>query len=46
VQNKEINSQIDNLLLCLANIFKLEEENASESSLELKEALVIVDSQI
>lgn len=45
VQKKEINYQIDNLLLCLADIFKLEEENASESSQELKEALVIVDSQ-
>jgi len=45
VQKKEMNSQVDNLLLCLADIFKIEEENASESSPELKEALVIVDSQ-
>ncbi|MCX5704094.1 MAG: hypothetical protein NT066_06370, partial [Candidatus Omnitrophica bacterium] len=45
LQKKEMDSQIDNLLLCLADIFKLEEENASESSPELREALVIVDSQ-
>lgn len=44
VQKKEINSQVDSLLLCLADIFRLEEENASESSPELREALVIVDS--
>ncbi len=45
IQKNEINYQIDNLLLCLAGIFKLEEINASESSSELKESLVIVDSQ-
>ncbi len=45
VQKKEMDSQVDNLLLCLADIFKLEEENASESSPELREALVIVDSR-
>ncbi|MFA5155888.1 MAG: hypothetical protein WC532_00635 [Candidatus Omnitrophota bacterium] len=44
-QKGEINSQVDNLLLCLTDIFKLEEENASESSPELREALVIVDMQ-
>jgi len=44
IQKKEINSQADSLLLCLADTFKLEEENASESSTELREALVIVDS--
>lgn len=46
MQKKEINSQVDNLLLCLVDILKLEEENASESVPELREALVIVDSQI
>jgi len=45
IQKKEMNSQVDSLLLCLADIFKLEEENTSESSPELREALVIVDSQ-
>lgn len=45
IQKKEMNSQADNLLLCLVDIFKLEEENTIESSPELREALVIVDSQ-
>jgi hypothetical protein len=45
VQKKEMNSQAESLLLCLVDIFKLEEENVSESSPELREALVIVDSQ-
>jgi len=45
MQKKEIGLQVDSLLICLADIFKLEEENASESSPELREALVIVDSQ-
>ena len=45
MQKKEMSLQADNLLLCLVDIFKLEEENASESSPELREALVIVDSQ-
>jgi len=45
IQKREMNSYVDNLLLCLADIFKLEEENASESSFDLREALVIVDSQ-
>ncbi|MCX5668952.1 MAG: hypothetical protein NTX89_02365, partial [Candidatus Omnitrophica bacterium] len=45
IQKKEMNSQVDSLLFCLVDIFKLEEENASESSPELKEALVIVDSR-
>ncbi|MDD5130507.1 MAG: hypothetical protein PHS66_05610 [Candidatus Omnitrophica bacterium] len=45
VQKGQINSYADNLLLCLADILKLEEENASESSPALKEALVIVNSQ-
>jgi len=45
IQKKEMDTQVDNLLLGLADIFKLEEENACESSPELKEALVIVDSQ-
>ncbi len=44
VQKGQINSQIDNLLLCLVDTLKLEEENASESSAELREALVIIDS--
>jgi cellobiose phosphorylase len=45
IQKKEMDSQAKSLLLCLADVFKLEEENASESSPELREALVIVDSQ-
>ncbi|MFA5092823.1 MAG: hypothetical protein WC543_02620 [Candidatus Omnitrophota bacterium] len=45
IQKKELSSQSGDLLLCLGDIFKLEEENASESSPELKEALIIVDSQ-
>ncbi|MCX5713153.1 MAG: hypothetical protein NTY47_08905 [Candidatus Omnitrophica bacterium] len=44
VQKGKIDSQVDNLLLCLADICKLEEQNAYESSPELREALVIVDS--
>ncbi len=43
-QKGEINARIDSLLLCLIDVFKLEEENASESSAQLKEALAIVDS--
>jgi tetratricopeptide (TPR) repeat protein len=43
-QNGEISAYADNLLLCLADICKLQEENAFEASKELKEALVIVDS--
>jgi len=45
MQKGEINSHADGLLLCLVDILKMEEENASESSPQLKEALVIVDSQ-
>jgi len=45
MQKKELGPQVDSLLLCISDIFKLEEENASESSPELREALVIVDSQ-
>lgn len=43
-QKKEIGYRLDSLLLSLADIFKLEEENALESSPELREALVIVDA--
>jgi len=43
-QKQEISSRADNLLLCLIDICKLEEENAYETSPELREALVIVDS--
>ncbi|MFA5092822.1 MAG: radical SAM protein [Candidatus Omnitrophota bacterium] len=45
VQKGQINFYADNLLLCLVDILRLEEDNASESSAELKEALIIVDSQ-
>jgi len=45
LQKGQMNIQADSLLLCLADIFKLEEENALDSSPELREALVIVDSQ-
>ncbi|MFA5096668.1 MAG: hypothetical protein WC478_04950, partial [Candidatus Omnitrophota bacterium] len=44
VQKKEISAQADNLLLCLIDIYKLEEENGYESEPELREALVIVDT--
>lgn len=44
-QKGEINSRAEDLLLCVQDILKLEEENASVSSAALKEALVIVDSQ-
>lgn len=44
MQKGEINSYSNSLLSCIANILKLEEENSSESSPELREALVIVDS--
>jgi transketolase len=43
-QKKELSSRADDLLLCLARVFKLEEENAKASDPELKESLVIVDS--
>ncbi len=42
-QKGQINYYADNILLCLADICKLEEENAFETSPELREALVIVD---
>ncbi|MFA5093299.1 MAG: hypothetical protein WC543_05095 [Candidatus Omnitrophota bacterium] len=44
-QKKEMSYHLDSLLLCLGDIFKLEEQNALESSAELKEALVIVNAQ-
>ncbi|MDO8662035.1 MAG: response regulator [Candidatus Omnitrophota bacterium] len=44
VQKKEITARADNLLLCLIDICKLEEENAYDTEPEMKEALVIVDS--
>jgi hypothetical protein len=43
-QKGQISAYADNLLLCLADICKLQEQNAFETSKELKEALVIVDS--
>ncbi|MFH0935953.1 MAG: hypothetical protein V1828_03775 [Candidatus Omnitrophota bacterium] len=45
VQKGEITVRADNLLLCLIDICKLQEESACESSPEFREALVIVDSQ-
>lgn len=44
MQKGEINYRVDNLLLCLIDICKLQEENVTESSPELREALAIVDS--
>lgn len=44
VQKGEIDARVDNLLLCLMDVCKLEEGNASESSSALKEALVIVNT--
>jgi phosphomannomutase/glucose-6-phosphate isomerase len=43
-QKKEIGYRLDSLLLCLTDTFKLEEENALESSPELREALVVVEA--
>jgi hypothetical protein len=43
-QKKEMGARADNLLLCLIDICKLEEENAYETEPELREALVIVDA--
>jgi len=43
-QKGEIGYYADNLLLCLVDICKLEEQNAFETSPELREALAIVDS--
>jgi hypothetical protein len=43
-QKGQISAQADDLLLALADICKLEEENARESSPALREALVIVDA--
>lgn len=45
MQKKVMSSRVDNLLLCLVDIFKLEEENTIESSPELREVLAIIDSQ-
>ncbi len=42
-QKNEIDIRTDELLVCLADIFKLEEESLTESSPELKESLVILD---
>jgi glucose-6-phosphate isomerase len=44
VQKGKISAHSYDLLLCLASIFKLEEENAIESSPELRETLVIVEA--
>ncbi|MFH0763346.1 MAG: hypothetical protein V1925_05625, partial [Candidatus Omnitrophota bacterium] len=45
MQKGKMSEHQDSLLLCLLDICKLEEENAVESSPELREALVIVSSQ-
>ncbi|MFA5093389.1 MAG: hypothetical protein WC543_05580, partial [Candidatus Omnitrophota bacterium] len=45
VQKGQLRTEANGLLLCLVDVLKLQEDNASESSTELKEALVIVDSQ-
>ncbi len=43
-QKKEINSYAEEIIICLADIFKLEEESLTRSSPEIKESLVILDS--
>ena len=43
-QKKEIISRADEMIICLTDIFRLEEESLTESSPELKEAIVILDS--
>ena len=43
-QKGEIRYYADNLLLCLVDICKLQEQNAFETSPEFREALAIVDS--
>lgn len=42
-QKGEIKAYADTVLLCVADILKLEEDNVIESSPELREALVMVD---
>jgi len=44
VQKRQMNKRISEILACLADICKLQEEMVCESSPELREALVIVDS--
>jgi hypothetical protein len=43
-EKKEINSRADEIMICLADIFRLEEETLTKSSPEIKESLVIIDS--
>ncbi|MFA6217518.1 MAG: hypothetical protein WDL87_07735 [Candidatus Omnitrophota bacterium] len=43
-QKGELNKRMNDLLLCLVDICRLEEENVSESAPELREALVILDT--
>ena len=43
-QKGEMGSYADNLLLCLVDICKLQEQNAFETSPEFREALAIVDA--
>lgn len=42
-QKGQISAYADDLLACIGDILKLEEETAKESSVELKEALVLAD---
>jgi len=44
VQAKGIGSRQDDMILCILDIFRLEEETLSESDPQTKEALVILDS--
>jgi len=44
VQKKEFGARADHLLFCLADICRLQEENADESTPEFKRALVIADA--
>ena len=41
----EIKDKIDNLILCLADIFELQQFEAGETSPDYKEALVIADTR-
>ncbi|MGE5308546.1 MAG: 2-phospho-L-lactate transferase CofD family protein [Deltaproteobacteria bacterium] len=45
VQKRGEGAQLEEILLCLSDILKLEEENAQETSPEIRKALAIADSQ-
>jgi hypothetical protein len=44
LQQRSLDTYSDDMIVCLADIFSLQEDNLMQSSPELKEALVILDS--